>query len=341
VTNILGSRAQSVVRALALASLLGLIGCSGVSKGGSQQNSGGSGGSGSGPATLSAAPTSLSFAPLPVGNSSTLSVVITNVATGSDSANISQLTMSGSGFSLVSPPSLPLALADGQKVSLTVKFTASAGGQASGNLQVVSDASNSPLNVGLTGTGIAPGQLAVSPTALSFGNVTVGNEAQLGGTLTAGSTDITVTSADWSGTGYTLSDITFPVTIPAGTNVPFTVTFTPQAKGVAAGSVSFFSNATNSPTVQTWTGTGTQTSPHSVALSWNAIHSQVSGYNVYRGAVSGGPYSKLTSTLDPNTSYTDNGVQDGQTYYYVTTAVDSGGQESSYSNQAQAIIPQN
>ena len=276
-----------------------------------------------------------------MGNSSTLTVVITNVATGSDNANISQLTMSGAGFSLVSPPSLPLALADGQKVTLTVKFTASTGAQTNGNLQIVSDASNSPLNIGLSGTGIAPGQLAVSPTALSFGNVAVGNEAQLSGTLTAGSTDITVTSADWSGTGYALSGITFPVTIPAGTNVGFTVTFTPQAKGAAAGSVSFFSNATNSPTVQTWTGMGTQTSPHSVALSWNASPSQVSGYNVYRGAVSGGPYSKLTSTLDPNTAYNDTSVQDGQTYYYVTTAVDSGGQESTYSNQAQAAIPQN
>jgi len=32
-------------------------------------------------------------------------------------------------------------------------------------------------------------------------------------------------------------------------------------------------------------------------------------------------------------------VQNGQSYYYVTTAVDASGNESSYSNQAQAIIP--
>jgi hypothetical protein len=282
----------------------------------------------------------LSFAPLPVGNSSTLSVVITNGSTGTANANISQLTVSGAGFSLVSPPSLPLALADGQKVSLTVKFTAQAGGQASGNLQITSDATNSPLNVGLTGTGVAPGQVAVSPTTLSFGNVTVGNEAQLAGTLTAGATDITVSSAEWSGTGYSVSGITFPVTIPAGTNVQFTVTFEPQSTGVAAGSISFLSNASNSPSVQTWSGSGAGTS-HNVALSWSAPgNSQVSGYNVYRGTVSGGPYSKLTSSLDLNTSYNDTSVQDGQTYYYVTTAVNSGGEESTYSNQAQAVIPQ-
>ena len=38
-------------------------------------------------------------------------------------------------------------------------------------------------------------------------------------------------------------------------------------------------------------------------------------------------------------NYTDASVQNGSTYYYVTTAVDSSGTESSYSNEAQAIVP--
>jgi fibronectin type 3 domain-containing protein len=65
----------------------------------------------------------------------------------------------------------------------------------------------------------------------------------------------------------------------------------------------------------------------------------VVGYNVYRGGVSGGPYSKIDTSLDANTNYTDNQVVAGQTYYYVTTAVDGNGVESGYSNQAQAVIP--
>jgi fibronectin type 3 domain-containing protein len=60
-------------------------------------------------------------------------------------------------------------------------------------------------------------------------------------------------------------------------------------------------------------------------------------YNVYRGTVSGGPYSLLSSGLT-STSFVDNSVQSGSTYYYVTTAVDSAGQ-SGYSNVAQAAIP--
>ena len=39
------------------------------------------------------------------------------------------------------------------------------------------------------------------------------------------------------------------------------------------------------------------------------------------------------------TAYTDLTVQAGQTYYYVTTAVDSNNNESAYSNEAPAAIP--
>src|ERR1700733_7913193 len=61
---------------------------------------------------------------------------------------------------------------------------------------------------------------------------------------------------------------------------------------------------------------------HTVQLSWDASTSQnVIGYNVFRGANPGGPYTQLNSSVDPNTSYVDSTVQRGQTYYYVTTAV--------------------
>jgi fibronectin type 3 domain-containing protein len=60
---------------------------------------------------------------------------------------------------------------------------------------------------------------------------------------------------------------------------------------------------------------------------------------VYRGTQAGGPYVALNGTAEVGTSYTDNSVQAGQTYYYVVTAVDGSGNESVYSNQAQAVVP--
>lgn len=85
-----------------------------------------------------------------------------------------------------------------------------------------------------------------------------------------------------------------------------------------------------------------QVGQHAVDLSWNASTSaNIVGYNVYRGQIVGGPYSKInTGGLVGSTLYSDTSVASGMTYYYVATVVDSSGQESTHSNQAQAAIPQ-
>jgi hypothetical protein len=85
-----------------------------------------------------------------------------------------------------------------------------------------------------------------------------------------------------------------------------------------------------------------QVGQHAVELSWNASTSaDIVGYNVYRGQVVSGPYSKLNAGgLVGSTLYSDTSVASGITYYYVATAVDSRGQESAHSNQALAAIPQ-
>jgi fibronectin type 3 domain-containing protein len=76
-----------------------------------------------------------------------------------------------------------------------------------------------------------------------------------------------------------------------------------------------------------------------VDLSWNDSSTTLAGFNVYRGATTGGPYAKINSSLLPSASYTDTGVQTSSTYYYVTTAVDTTGAESGYSNETAVAIP--
>jgi hypothetical protein len=85
--------------------------------------------------------------------------------------------------------------------------------------------------------------------------------------------------------------------------------------------------------------TATPQQVHSVALSWNASTSTVSGYNIYRSTLSGGSYLRINSSPVAGLSYTDSTVQNTVTYYYVTTAVYANGVESSFSNQASAVIP--
>ena len=77
-----------------------------------------------------------------------------------------------------------------------------------------------------------------------------------------------------------------------------------------------------------------------VNLSWTASSSPgIAGYNAYRSTTSGGPYTILNSSLISLTNYSDLMVQSGYTYYYVTTAVNNQGEESTYSNEATATVP--
>jgi hypothetical protein len=191
----------------------------------------------------------------------------------------------------------------------------------------------------MVGTATVAGQLAVSPSTLNFGSVAVGQSKSMSASLSATGSSITVTGANMSTSEFTLSGISFPVTLAAGKTVSFTVKFAPQSSGAGAASVSFSSNASNSSTLQSLTGSGTAAPQHIVALSWNPSSSlTVLGYNVYRGVTTGGPYSQITS-MNADTTFTDSSVQAGQAYFYVTTAVDGAGKESTYSNQTQAVIP--
>ena len=286
---------------------------------------------------LSPSNSALNFGAIQVGNTKSMSVALTNTGTQSATVQVSQVTAAGPGFALAGV-ALPVTLAAGQSITLFVHFTPTSASSASGNVSITSTATNPNISVALSGTGQATGQLAVDPASLNFSGVTVGNSQNQTGTLTAGSSSVTVSSASWNGTGFSLSGVSFPVTIPAGQSVPFTVSFAPQTAGTVNGTVSFVSNAGNSPTNEILGGSAVQATQHSVALTWNPDTSTVQGYYVYRGAQTGGPYAKI-STLQPGTSYTDTSVLSGQDYYYVVTALGTNSQESAYSNEAVAVIP--
>ncbi len=69
-----------------------------------------------------------------------------------------------------------------------------------------------------------------------------------------------------------------------------------------------------------------------ITLAWNAA-SGAASYNIKRSTTSGGPYATIGSSA--TTSYTDSGLTNGTTYYYVVSAVNSAG-ESANSSEASA-----
>ena len=79
---------------------------------------------------------------------------------------------------------------------------------------------------------------------------------------------------------------------------------------------------------------------HTVILTWDASASPgVVGYYVYRGNLSGGPYTKTTAQSVNALDYYDIGIQSGKTYYYVVTAIDASTVESAYSKEISATVP--
>jgi Abnormal spindle-like microcephaly-assoc'd, ASPM-SPD-2-Hydin len=294
-------------------------------------------GTGATPGVLSVNSQTLNFGNVLVNGSTTQSETLTN--TGGTTITVSQANVSGNEFS-VSGLNLPLTLIPGQSLTFGATFAPTTAGSASGTISLTSDASNTTLTISLSGTGTVPGQLSISPTALNFGSVVVGQIGNLTATLSATGSNVTVSSASTTSSEFKLSGVSFPFTITAGQNKQVTVTFTPQSGGTASGTIAFASNAANSPTSESLTGNGTSPPQHNVSLNWaSSTSTDVVGYNVYRSTISGGPFTKINTALNPTTAFVDNSVQAGQTYYYVTTAVDGTGLESPYSNQVKTIIP--
>jgi hypothetical protein len=272
-----------------------------------------------------------------VGTRQTQALTLSN--SGGSSLSISAATLSGSGFS-VSGLTFPYTLAAGSSASLSVTFAPTASGTGSATLTLSSNASDPSVYEGLSGSATtSSGTLGVTPLSMSFNTVTIGTTLSENGSVTAGGGSVTLSSASSSNSQFTLGGgLTLPVTIAAGQSVPFTLTIAPTATGTASANISFFTSTSTSAS-ETASGTGA-TIQHTVDLSWNASTStSITGYTVYRGTVSGGPYSKINSVLDSSMSYGDTTVQSGQAYYYVTTAADSAGVESSYSNQVQVGVP--
>ncbi|MGA7629963.1 MAG: choice-of-anchor D domain-containing protein, partial [Terriglobales bacterium] len=211
-------------------------------------------GAGVPPGTLTPSPSSLAFGSIQVGTKSSLSETLTN--TGSSSVTITQATPSGTGFS-VGGLTLPVTLAASQTVSFNATFSPATAGAASGSLTIVSNASNSPLSIPLSGTALAAGALSASPSSANFGNVTVGSNQTVPVIVTnTGGESVTISSAAASGTGFSFTGQHPPLTLTAGQSATFDAVFTPTAAGAATGSLTINSNAGNSTLSIPLSGTG-------------------------------------------------------------------------------------
>jgi hypothetical protein len=233
-----------------ICALAGLIGCQGVSSNSTQSNP-----------QVQASPAAISFGGVVVGSKQIQTETLTNPS--ASAVTISQVTVSGAGFSATGL-SLPQMVAAGQSATFNVSFAPSTAGSVSGSIVISSGGSSA--SVTLTGTGTnstQTGQLTISPSSLNFGNVAAGTSKTMTATLSASGASVTISSAPSTSATFSVSGVSFPLTIAAGNSASFALTFTPQGAGAVSENGSFISDASNSPTVLSGTGTGT-VAPHPV-----------------------------------------------------------------------------
>jgi hypothetical protein len=291
-------------------------------------------GSGARP-SAAAVPTNASFGNVVVGASTSQTIQLKN--TGTTPVTISAASASGTGFS-VSGLTLPVALSAGTAATLTIKFSPQSAGAVSGAATMTGNFSS--VSVPISGTGISrTTTISASATSENFGNVTVGSSATATVNLTnTGNSSVTISTVSAAGTGVSASGAADVILNP-GQATPITVKFTPTKAGAVAGGVTVAGTASNFPMTIAVSGDGVAaaTASYSVNLRWApSASSGVSGYDVYRSTVSGGPYAKIgsASTVD----YTDSSVQANTEYYYVVTSVEAGVQ-SNYSSQIAVSVP--
>jgi len=149
-------------------------------------------------------------------------------------------------------PGTPFVVAAGGSANLSVTYAPTAAGGDTGCIAVTSNAASATTNLALSGTGVAAPRIAVAPTTLAFGNVTVGGAP---GSLTfqisnTGNATLSGTLARAAGTTteFTFSPASFTIA-RGGAAQTVTVTYTPTAVGNDSGSIVVTSNDTTSSPV--------------------------------------------------------------------------------------------
>jgi alpha-tubulin suppressor-like RCC1 family protein/fibronectin type 3 domain-containing protein len=157
-------------------------------------------------------------------------------------------------------------------------------------------------------------------------------------------------------TGYTIERSFSSASGPWQWSITRTAeTITYQDSGLSANTPYYYQvyayngsgNSVSAATADTWTRlsapdalTATALSSSQIALTWTNVTGETGGYKIYRGSISGGPYTQIGTTAQNVVTYTDTTVTASHTYYYRVRAPNAGG-DSAYSPVAYATTAGN
>jgi hypothetical protein len=224
-------------------------------------------------------PSSLSFGSQML-NTTSAALTVTLANTGTATMTISGSSLTGTNASnFTRTTTCGSTLAAGASCTFSVTFRPTALGSRTATLSISDNATGSPHQVALSGTGTGP-VASLSPTSLSFGSQTI-NTTSAARTVTltnTGTGTMTISSTSLTGTNASnfMRTTTCGSTLAAGARCTFSVTFKPTAVGSRTATLSISDNATGSPHTVALSGTGTgpvaSLSPTSISFGSQAIN---------------------------------------------------------------------
>jgi hypothetical protein len=213
----------------------------------------------------------LAFGPVPVGQSATQTVAVTNL--GPNAVKVSSITVP-TGYT-AKPTAFTLA--SNGMTNVTVVFKPTLAAAQTGTVTLVSNAARGAAKVAVNGTGLTATRVVLLTGPLSFGTVKEGTTSNL--TLTVadnGNSPMIVTALKFSGTGYaqfTLPGLKVPFTVAAGGSTNLTAAFTPTAATTnrATLTATVTSMTTGSTNTLTATGIGVAPVPGAVVKATTGV----------------------------------------------------------------------
>jgi hypothetical protein len=193
----------------------------------------------------------VSLAPTQVGSSRQGTATITSC--GNAPLNISQVSVSGSGYSLVSASSCSSALSEGATCTVAFNFTPTVAGYAPGTIEISSDAPVRSYKLGIDGQGTAP-KASFNQNSVSFPPQVQGDDAS--GTIQAalvsnsGTAPLIVDSTQLSVTaGFEISNNGCKNPVAANSFCAIQLKFHPTALGTTTGTLTLVSNDPVNPQI--------------------------------------------------------------------------------------------
>jgi hypothetical protein len=282
-------------------------------------------------------PEAVSFVDVPVGDTYTQTVRVTNVNEGT--LQIKKITTSSPDFQITGIL-LPVVVAHGTSQSFTISYKAKAEGRAEGQISILTNSGDAPLVLGVKASSAAgQRELTANAAAIEFEDIAVGSSGKKELVLTnSGNRDLKISGILTSGAGFSVSGTT-AVNLSPGQNVNLDVNFAPKSAGRQTGSLKVSSAEGGSLLTIPLTASGAPSSQSTVKLHWEESPVSVAGYVVYRSAEASGPYTRVSSSAVPSAEFVDTGLAAGHTYSYVVSTLDADQVEGEYSPPISATVP--